>query len=315
MQCEYVHEVTQSQEETLRIVTEHVKKTFESLRDTNPYEKTWKVVLEQWNGKILLGTRLHVPMYKRETGCITIGLGSNGSMDLIPRLVGRCILRITKETVGNSNCSQMARVAIDKAIDLGIDIDLSCDDIKEYSMVDTPWYSKKRCDTDAYDKRRWTFEELIGRDVDDAVEMLRNGYPDLHIVLRKWDMLHQTGTYDVHPEKETVVISYDMKSNKVVLPEPRITSMQNMDGIEGHCFGKPDDDQRCIGAPMRTASSWDGLIGKLLADVTDTLRFHYPHAVVETTPNTYAIPPTRRRDRIRVLFDVSSGRVTHIMLG
>jgi len=275
------------------------------------------VLQEEWRGRVYLGSTLHVPRYASETGCLTLGLDTNGSLDMLPRLLARCILTLVKESLDNANCATQMRQAIEAAESIGLEVDLSCDDIKEYGLVTTQWYEDKRCGTDAYDRRRWTFEELLGRDVDDAVTMMRQGYPDLHVVTRPWDMLHQAGTYDLHPEKETVVISYDMKSNKVVLPEPRITTMQNMEGSKGHCFILPEESgARCLGAPRKVSGGeWDALIGKNLMDATDSLRFNYPHAMVETVPNTYGIPPTKRRDRIRVLFDPKDGRTTHIMLG
>jgi hypothetical protein len=75
------------------------------------------------------------------------------------------------------------------------------------------------------------------------------------------------------------------------------------------------DDGTCRGAPRRIPDTWRILIGKSLGDVTNSLRFEYPHAVVETTPDTAAIDPVRRRDRIRVLFDPETGATTRLMLG
>lgn len=70
-----------------------------------------------------------------------------------------------------------------------------------------------------------------------------------------------------------------------------------------------------MGAPATVPGTWKMLIGKNLMDATDSLRFNYPHAQVETVPNTYGIPPVKRRDRIRVLFDAKTGRTTQIILG
>ena len=315
MQCEQNTRVNPAQQQTLRGLERHLRALIIHLRKIDEFEPTWALLEEQWRGRVLLGTtRLNVPLYAKETGCLTIALDSNGSRDLLPRLLGRCILVLVKETMDVSACAQQMRRAIEVAESMEMSIDLSCDDIKAYGLVQTGWYKEKQCGTTSYDHRRWTFEELLGHDVDEAVHMLRNTYPDLHIVTRGWDMIHQAGTYDLHPEKETVVISYDMKSNKVVLPVPQLTSLQPMDGVRGNCFMLPEEG-RCMGAPATVPGTWEMLIGKNLMDATDSLRFNYPHAQVETVPNTYGIPPVKRRDRIRVLFDPKTGRTTQIILG
>lgn len=317
MECERVYRVTPAQQKTLRELETSLIRCVQSLKDGAPHEPTWHMILTRWRRKVYLGTaRLHVPEYTPLTGCLTLGLDANGSRDMVPRLFGRCLMTLVKESIGNSACSQQMRTALEHALEIGIEVDLSCDDIKEFGLVRHPLYKKKRCHTDAYDRRRATFEELLGRDVDDAVRMMRRGYPDLHIVTRPWDLLHQAATYDMHPEKETLIISYDMKSNKVVLPEPRITSLQNMEGADGACFLLPDEDgARCLGAPRIAPKEWDQLLGQNLMNATDSLRFKYPHAMVQTHPDTYGIPPTKRRDRIRVVYDPSTAKTTHIMLG
>ena len=317
MECERNTRVTPVQQQTLDGLERHLKRLVEHLRSSDPYEPTWALLEQQWRGRVFLGNMVNVPSYAKETGCMSIGLDSNGSKDVLPRLLGRCIMVLVKETIQVSACAQQMRKALEAAEGMGLKVDLSCDDIKEYGLVQTKWYNEKRCGTDAQDGRRWTFEELLGRDVDDAVDMFRRAYPDMHIVTRPWDMLHQAGTYDLHPEKETVVISYDAKSNKVVLPEPQISSMQPMDGVKGHCFMLPEEKgMRCLGAPRLAHPEWQTkLVGKNLMDATDSLRFNYPHALVETVPNTWGIPPVKRRDRIRVLFDPKTGKTTNIILG
>jgi hypothetical protein len=315
MQCEQRTRATPPQRETLQTLENQLQTLIRYLRKIEPFEPAWALIAQQWRGRVFLGNRLNVPSYSKESGCMTIGLDSNGSRDIFPRLLGRCILTMVKESIQSSACAQQMRRAIEVAeTDLAMKVDLSCDDVKEFGLVQTKWYKAKQCDSKTYDKRRWTFEELLGHDVDEAVNMFREVYPDLHIVLRSWDTLHEAGTFDLHPEKETVVISYDLKTNKVVLPEPRITTMQNMDGVEGHCFMLPEEG-RCMGAPGTMPDEWQILIGKNLMDATDSLRFNYPHALVETVPNTYGLSPIKRRDRIRVLFDPKTAKTTQIILG
>jgi hypothetical protein len=317
MECERKIKSTPAQQQTLGVLERQLKQLFTHLRDREPHDPTWTLINQYWRGRVFLGDTVNVPSYAKETGCMSIGLDSNGSKDVLPRLLGRCIMVLVKGTIAVSACAQQMRIALEAAEGLGMTVDLSCDDIKEFGLTQTKWYVDKRCGTDAFDGRRWTFEELLGRDVDSAADMFQQAYPDSHVVIRPWDMMHQAAVYDAHPTKETVVISYDAKSRKVVLPEPQISSMQIMSGVKGHCFMLPEEEgARCIGAPRTAHPEWQTkLVGKNLMDVTDSLRFNYPHALVETVPNTWGIPPVKRRDRIRVLFDPKTSRVTQIILG
>jgi len=83
------------------------------LRKTDQYESTWALLDEQWRGRAFLGTtKNNVPVYSQETGCMSIALDSDASRDLIPRLLGRCILAQVKEIMEISACAQRLRQAI-----------------------------------------------------------------------------------------------------------------------------------------------------------------------------------------------------------
>jgi hypothetical protein len=53
----------------------------------------------------------------------------------------------------------------------------------------------------------------------------------------------------------------------------------------------------------------------LLTDAHDTLKWTYPHALIEAVPTTYRPPRTHRRDRIRVVFDPTTALVREIVIG
>jgi hypothetical protein len=180
------------------------------------------------------------------------------------------------------------------------------------SLINTPYYDYKKCGDTGQDGRRWTFPELIGRDVDDAVRMLRKGYPDLMIRTMAWDMIHTQGSH-AYPNN-TVIIVFDADSRKVVYPEPHIQSMAPQESLTDQCF-RLADNGTCLGAPRRIPQAWNTLIGKSLGDATNSLRWEYPHAVVETIPDTASLDPIRRRDRIRVLFNPETGMTSKILLG
>jgi hypothetical protein len=250
--------------------------------------------------------------YSKETGCLTIGVDTNGSPDKQALLFTRAFLHLVKGTTGAKKCTDTMLSALETLRDRGFSIDMSCDDIKAMGLTASRYYDDAKCGADGQDGRRWTFPELIGRDIDDAVPMLRRGYPDLHIHAVEWGTIYTSGSYA--SPNNTVVIVYDPVSRKVVFPEPHLASMPPQESLTPNCF-MLSDDGTCLGAPRRIPSSWQQLIGKSLGDATNSLRWEYPHAVVETQPNTAPIPRIRRRDRIRVLFDPESGATTHVLLG
>lgn len=310
--CERVVDTTPQQLETLRYIERTITKALSIMRRTFPNEPVWRYCEKEWRGRVFLGTALHVAEYDRASGCLRIGLDTNGSRDRRALVFTRCFLILIKSTTGDKRCTDTMLLALDTVRDHGIEIDLECDDIKANSLINTAYYDQKQCGTDGQDGRRWTFPELIGRDVDDAVRMLRQGYPHLMIRTMAWDMIHTQGSH-AYPNN-TVIIVYDADSRKVVYPEPHIQSMAPQESLTDQCFMLADDGT-CKGAPRRVPDQWTVLIGKSLGDATNSLRWEYPHAVVETIPHTAAIDPIRRRDRIRVLFDPETGATTRVLLG
>jgi len=310
--CEHVVDSTPQQRQTLLTIEANITKALGVLRAQFPHEPVWKYASREWTGRVYLGSRLHIAEYDRETGCLRVGLDANGSEDKVPLLFTRSFLRLVKATTGEKRCTDTMLTALEVCRENGIEIDLQCDDIKEHSLINTPFYDQKACGETGQDGRQWTFPELIGRPVDDAVQMLRRGYPDMTIKPMAWDTIHTSGSHGT--PNSTVIVVYDPWSKKVVYPEPHVQSMHPQESLTPHCF-MTSDDGACIGAPRRIPDSWSVLIGKSLGDATNSLRWEYPHAVVETQPDTAAIDPIRRRDRIRVLFNPETGNTSRLMLG
>jgi hypothetical protein len=306
-------EVTPQQRASLGVVETKLHTLLLAMRTAQPDELVWFRILKTWDGQLRLGSRLLTPSYTPETGRLTLGLDADGSPTRLDRGVLRCLNELVVKTAARPNCTPLVRQAVEAAEEMGIRVDLTCDDFREYGLLASSYYTAAGC-TLTHDRRRPSFEELLGRNVDEAAEMVKTTYPDMHIALRKWDLIGAASSYDLHAEKETLIIYYDDVSKKVVLPEPRLASVQAPNGVDDHCFMMPDEG-RCLGAPRVVQKDWDALIGGLVSDVADSLRFEYPHAVVEVSPVTYKIPPTRRMDRIRVSFDPSTARVVAITVG
>ena len=310
--CERVIETTPQQRATAHWIAATLTRALAIMRQQFPHEPVWKHVTREWRGHVYVGSSLHLAEYSPQTGCLRVGVDTNGSNDMRALLFTRCFLRLIKETSGYKTCTDTMLTALDTIQQHGIEIDLRCDDIKDNSLINTPYYDATRCGTDAQDHRRWTFPELIGRTIADAVSMLRRGYPELTIHAVEWGMISDSGSYA--SPNTTVIIIYDPVSQKVVYPEPHLASMPPQESLTPNCFMLSDQGS-CLGAPRRVPSSWDALIGTPLDDATNTLRYEYPHAVVETQPHTAPIAPIRRRDRIRVLFDPETGKTTRLLLG
>lgn len=310
--CEHVVKSTPQQEESIRSIEALITKALAILGAQFPHEPVWRYATREWTGRVYLGSSLHVAEYDRESGCLRIGLDANGSKEKLALLFTRTLLRLIKTTTGEKRCTSLMLTALETCRENGIAIDLSCDDIKSNSLINTPLYDQKACGETGQDGRQWTFPELIGRPVDEAVEMLRSGYPDMTIKPMAWDTIHTSGSHGL--PNSTVIVVYDPHSKKVVYPEPHVQSMHPQESLTPHCFMLAEDGG-CIGAPRRIPDSWTTLIGKSLGDVTNSLRWEYPHAVVETQPDTAAIDPIRRRDRIRVLFSPETGKTSRLMLG
>ncbi|MGA1495311.1 MAG: hypothetical protein ACO37D_07935 [Rhodothermales bacterium] len=244
----------------MRVVEDRVRRVIHSLHTTYPNEPLWKVVGREWNGRILLGSRLHVAEYDRHKGCLVLGLDDAGSKDKIPQCTARCLLTLTRATTSGNRCTEHMLLALQHAEQMRIPIDVSCNDIKANGLVTSPYYERYGCGADGQDGRQWTFPELIGRQLSDAAHMLKQGYPDMHIEARSWDMIPVGPQHQDHPPERSIVLTYDPQTKRVVFPEPHLASMELQTSLTGNCF-RLADDQTCTGAPRRIPDTWKRVIG------------------------------------------------------
>lgn len=312
--CSAVERTSPQQRATLDLLERTCRRVFVETRQVYPNGKVWGYVLGRWDGRVLLGSQRHVPEYVPETGCLVIGLDADGSRDLIPRLTARLLAEVTMVTAGNRGCVDELQQVLDVARRADVPLEMSCDDIRQFGLTDSTWWADKHCGDSQAENRQMSFAELVGRDLDEGVALLRKTYPHLLVATRRWDMLDYAPQYGAASPSETVIVWYEARSNKIVLPEPHLASMENWTGPRQHCFRHPEHGQ-CIGVPARVDPRWDQLKGKLLTDAHDTLKWTYPHALIEAVPTTYRPPRTHRRDRIRVVFDPTTALVREIVIG
>jgi len=302
-----------AQDRALETITVYVSTVLTELRRDQPDVVTWLRIQKRWDGTIRLGHQHLVPEYDASTGTASIGLDSNGSVDRLDRATLRIMNELIVNTATRPNCSTLTRDAIHAAKRVGLVADLTCVDIENFGLVGDDLFDRMGCDDENHD-RRPEFEELLGRDADDAVAMIRAVFPGVHVVVRNWDLINGQSTYDDFADDETMVITIDPVTNKVVAPTPRFASTPIQYGAEDSCFMKPDDG-RCIGVPRIAPGTWSTMLGKPLPDVVATMKWEYPHALIVPTPISYRIPRTRRPDRIRVIFDPATSFVVRILIG
>ena len=236
-----------AQDRALETITVYVSTVLTELRRDQPDVVTWLRIQKRWDGTIRLGHQHLVPEYDASTGTASIGLDSNGSVDRLDRATLRIMNELIVNTATRPNCSTLTRDAIHAAKRVGLVADLTCVDIENFGLVGDDLFDRMGCDDENHD-RRPEFEELLGRDADDAVAMVRAVFPGVHVVVRNWDLINGQSTYDDFADDETMVITIDPVTNKVVAPTPRFASTPIQYGAEDSCFMKPDDG-RCIGVP------------------------------------------------------------------
>jgi len=210
---------TPAQDRALETITVYVSTVLAELRRAQPDVVAWLRIQKRWDGAIRLGHRHLVPEYDASTGTASIGLDSNGSVDRLDRATLRILNELIVNTAPRPNCSTLTRDAIHAAERVGIVADLTCVDIENFGLVGDDLYERSGCGDENHD-RRPEFEELLGRDADDAAAMIRAVFPGVHIVFRNWDLISGQSTYDDFAEDETLVITIDPVTNKVVAPTP-----------------------------------------------------------------------------------------------
>jgi len=274
------------------------------MRTTFPYEQTWQNVEKSWNGDITLNTTPFRASYTPEYGCLSIGVPPDGAFDKIPLLTARVLLVVSKVASGSKVCTDLHATLLDQVKNgLGFPVDLSCDDIQEHALMNTSWRKDAVCGA-----RRLEWPELVGANLDIVVRYFEMYHPDKLIEVFPWDSLNARPA-----ARDVVRIVYETRSRKVVNPAPHV-GIANIPALEDQCFthADPNSSARCMGAPRLPPDTWTQLVGKLVTDAVDTLRFTYPHATIEATPSVASVASDKRQDRIRVWFDPATARVDRV---
>lgn len=301
--CPLIAVETAEQQATLDALKGIAKRVITHMRSIAPHEPAWRNLHKAWNGDVNLNTTPFRAEFLPEYGCLSIGMPCEGAKQHLPRLTARMLLAMSKVASGSKVCTDLHNHMLNEVkYTLGIPLDIACDDIQEHSLMNTPWKHE------ACAKERLEWPELVGVNVDTASQYFQLYHPNKRIEIFPWDSLNaQPAARDV------VRITYEAKSRKVVNPAPHIGTV-NIPFLENQCFAQVDGEStvRCIGAPRTPPQEWNQLIGKLMTDAVDSLRFAFPHATIEATPTSASISADRRQDRIRVWFDPTTSRVDRI---
>ena len=301
--CSRVQTETAEQQTTLDTLRTLVERVIKHMRTVAPHESAWKNLKDSWNGEVVLNTTPFRAEYEPEYGCLSIGVPRTGAPYQLPLLTARLLLTMSRVASGGRRCTDLHNMMLGEVKNtLGIPVEVGCDDIQLYSLMNTPWRN------DACEQERLEWPELVGSRVDLVVRYFDRYHPDKRVEIFPWDSLNaQPAAPDV------IRITYETRSRKVVNPAPHIGTA-NIPFLDGSCFSRVDSEStvRCIGAPRVPPQVWGQLIGKSVIDAVDSLRFKYPHAVIEATPTSASIPTDRRQDRIRVWFDPVTAKIDRL---
>lgn len=279
-----------------------------------PNEATWGTVQRVWsNQQIQLSNDLNIAAFDIESGCFVIGIPRQSGMQDPSIINARFLLGISKGASRHKRCSTLHSLLLREATEqLGIQVALDCTLSQSAGLNAINTCEKCRwiggapvaCHT-----RRMVWPEFLGWNVYDVARQFRDG--GITVQLATWDTLHYK------PAASNVVrLTYDARTGLIVSPPPHIGNVNiPEDAAEWNCFSQPDDASRmrCIGAPLSPPpEEWKRYVGYSVMDVVDSLRTRYVHATVEYIPNTAAVGPEMRPDRIRVRFDPNSGQVTSV---
>lgn len=307
MLCEHVVDQTSSQHTRLKELEHDAVRVVNHLRKTFPHEPAWRLLVEGWNGKVLLGATPYKALFNAANGCLTIGVPVDGGYQ--PLLNARMLLALSSGASGGKVCSDIHAIIVSEASSkLGMSVSLGCDECTQHGMCDTSKCSSctwtedpKKCHF-----QRTSWPELLGTNVRD----IPSRFPGRNVEYSTWDSLHfKPASAD---DDGVIRVTYDARTNMIVHPAPHIGTV-NIPLAETNCFIKTDASSTlgCIGAPQIPPSQWSAYVGSLLPDVIDSLRMRYPHATVEATPQNARLSADKRPDRIRVFFD-NAGIVTSI---
>jgi len=304
--CEAVTDATPYQRSELARLEELARRVAAHVLTTFPSEPAWRSLRKNWNGSVMLGPTPNHASYDRHSGCLLVGIPPYASDPAV--LNARMLLAMSTGVAGGARCTGLHSALLTEAsAALGIPVALDCSDSLTHGLN-----SRSACP--ACDWRdsspaqchqvRHIWPEYVGKYVKDVAAK----FPGKKVGLLTFDSLN------VKPAASGVVrVTFDAPSGIVTMPPPHLGTL-NTPELEGNCFVKPDQESGvgCIGAPVSSPPEWERFVGSLITDAVDSLRVRYPHATIEYIPDTAAVGPELRPDRITVRFDANSGKVSSV---
>jgi hypothetical protein len=308
--CEGLTELSEYQKTQQQRLQELAHRVFGHMVTAFPNEPAWFTARRLWNGKILVSPDIEIASFEPFSGCFIVGVPKQPGIQHDAILNARLLLALSKGASHNRRCSPLHSSLVAEATEkLGIQVALDCTLAQSVGLNAANLC--KKCSwiggapTNCHTKRT-VWPEYVGKPLRTVVARFKKS--NVKLELSPWDTLHY------RPAASGVVrITYDTRSGLVVDPAPHVGNINIPDRTEYNCFNTPESNVRCIGAPLAPPpEEWRKYIGFSLMDVVDSLRARYVHAVVEYIPDSAAVGPEVRPDRIRVRFDSKTGAVTSI---
>ncbi len=254
--------------------------------------KTWRNIAARWDGRVIPSTVAHVD-YVPELGKLYVSESPEHKSYFAKCL---CTL-ISRNTPGF--CRDEILIAIEEARKRQFPIDIDCDDVLHFGLIATPFYDALYCSGSVNKGRMHEFPELTGMHVNQTMRILRESFPEATIKPQRWDLIGQGSTL---ADPNAILVTYDPVSRKTVYPNTRIQGAERPYSFTNKCFITAENGT-CIPTPVSSQDLRDRFVGQPFATVFNSIRYLYPHSVVEMVYYKARISKDARNDRILLMVD------------
>jgi len=330
---------TPQQQGVILRLSEMADTLVQHLHRHHPNDAEARAVLSIWpihtKNRLRISPDPHTSYYDRRIGCVFIPLEPNPSPDW-NILRTRLLLALAGAAGGggegqqredaddsvatDQKCSSIFSYLLNMATDmLDWKVAMNCTICLDHGLCSRSSCPKCRWRDDprACFMHRRIWAELVGKPVQEAMRAIQTQEPTKKVALATPETMMGSSQRD----DSTIIMYIDVQTGTVSTPPPHLggwtppSPLAPSDHMApSQCF-LPGLGGVCFGAPMQGSPwEWHRLIGLPKNEVVALLRAMHPQAVVVDMPHTAPIAPTRRTDRIRVVYDPDTMQVDRVPL-